>query len=187
MDNAPDAYSIIYWFCAAIALGGALAATLLSDIRRAILAVWITGLGVGGLYLSLGTELLAVVQWVLSTLIAVASVFYAVLFGEYGVSDSRPFSKKLLSAALPFALGLGFVTVLVIGARSFPGLIALGLHGATPPGPVQQDLAAVGRGLADDHLLALELLALTLFLVIVGGGVIVRPESQAKVKDEGAK
>jgi NADH:ubiquinone oxidoreductase subunit 6 (subunit J) len=39
------------------------------------------------------------------------------------------------------------------------------------------DLFSIGKVLTDHHLLALEVLAMTLLLVLVGGGAVARPES----------
>ena len=41
-------------------------------------------------------------------------------------------------------------------------------------------VADLGKSLVQDHLLSLEILALTLFVVVIGSGVVARPE----VKDE---
>src|SRR5262245_19689582 len=103
---------------AAVALAAALAATFVGDVRKAILALWIAGIGVGGLYLSIGAELLAVVQWVISTLVAIAFIFYGVMYGELGAPDSRPIGKRLTEAVLPVLIGGSFAGVVWLGMRA---------------------------------------------------------------------
>jgi NADH:ubiquinone oxidoreductase subunit 6 (subunit J) len=166
---------IISWAFAAIAFGAALVATILPDMRRASLALWVVGLGVGAVYLTVGAELLAVIQWILSTVIAVSLVFFSVMFGEYGAKREKP-DKRAIGR---IAMGGALAALLVVA-------LALGLGGALQSSPLEtpltspnvpaSDLAAVGKALAERHFLSLEILALTLFLVLVGGGVLARPD-----------
>ena len=104
---------------------------------------------------------------------AISFIFYTVMFGEYGSPDPRPWSKKALSAVMPLLLGLSFAAVVWLGARELPGM--------TLEAPYQaqgnnQDVEALGKTLAGDHILSLQILGLMLFLVIVGSGVVARPE-----------
>ncbi|MCM2322093.1 MAG: NADH-quinone oxidoreductase subunit J [Oligoflexia bacterium] len=160
---------MIIAFLATATLAAVTVAAFVRDIRRATLALWIAGLGAGGIYLTIGAETLAIVQWVTSTLVAISFVFFAVMFGEYG-SQKGFFDRK---RALFYGLGLA------IGV-SFAGLIALGSGTIDAPMlevPVSgNDLPALGKALTEDHLLSLEVLAFTLLMVLVGGGVLARPE-----------
>ena len=52
----------ISWVFALITLGAVGMATFVSDLRRAVLSLWVAGLGIGAIYLTLGAELLAVVR-----------------------------------------------------------------------------------------------------------------------------
>ncbi len=161
---------MVFWACSAVTLGSALLAVFVGDIRRAVFALWGAGMGAGGIYLSLGFELLAVVQWIVSTLVAISFVFYSVMFGEYGVADPRPLGRRAVSAILPLIIGLAVTGVIWLGLRGLsdlPGAVA----------PAQgQNLGGLGSTLIEENFLSLDILALTLFLVIVGAGVIARPE-----------
>ena len=176
---------MIFWLCSGMAIGSALLATFVGDIRKAIMSLWLTGLGVGGLYLLMGAELLAIVQWVVSTLVAMGFLFYAVMFGEYGLGDSRPPLKRAAAAFFPTLLGAGFVAVLWYGASELKGFTdiqpeAFRTSGMTAQNLGETNLTLLGRVLADEHLLSLEILALTLFLVVLGSGVVARPEEKQK-------
>ena len=177
---------MILWLCSALAVGGGVAATFLNDLRRSILSLWLCSLGVGGVYLSLGAETLAVMQWIVSTLMAISFVFYAVTFGEYGTVEAQPLKQRLISAVAPVVLGFGFIATVALGAKEFPGMIDGNIR-ETPSlemGPRQgQDMLAVGQALTTEHLLSLELIALTLLLVIVGSGVIARPDAKEALGD----
>jgi NADH:ubiquinone oxidoreductase subunit 6 (subunit J) len=163
------------WIFAGLTLGAALMATFVSNIKRAILALWVVGLGVGALYLTLGAEFLAIIQCMVSTLVTISLVFFSVMFGEYQTNPSnaaKPFSgKDLLRTVLSLLLGAGFAGVIWLGVRDLP---KEALVSVSPT--AGNDLGALGRSLTQDNLLSLEVLALILFLVLVGGGVIARLE-----------
>jgi NADH:ubiquinone oxidoreductase subunit 6 (subunit J) len=155
---------------AGITLSAVLMATFVNHTRRAILALWVAGLGVGAMYLTVGAEFLAIIQWIVSTLVTISFVFFAVMFGEYNppvaVESER---NNTLLTVLSVVLGGAFAAVIWLGSESLPeGPLMAPAQGS--------DLGVVGRTLTQDHLLSLEVLALTLFLVLVGGGVIARSE-----------
>ena len=160
------------WIFIGITFSAALIATFVRQMRRAILALWVASLGIGGLYLTLGAEFLAIVQWVMSTLTTISFIFFSVLFGEYNTPPGRTDRtgrKDILRTVLSIVLGCGFTAIIWLGAQSLPeGSLLFPSHAA--------DVAVLGRTLTQDHLLSLEVLALTLFLVLVGGGVVARSE-----------
>lgn len=173
---------LVYWICSAVALGAALTATFMSSIRFAILSLWVCGLAVGGIFLSQGAELLAITQWIISTLGALCFIFYSVMLGEYHSEETTPLKRKLVSAILPTLAGLGFSGVIWLGSRSLSsanaGANALNM---APPSPENaHNLATIGKSLMDKQFLSLQILGLTLFLVVVGAGVIARPEMKEK-------
>jgi NADH:ubiquinone oxidoreductase subunit 6 (subunit J) len=157
------------WVFAAITLASVLMATFVNDMRRAILSLWVAGLGVGAMYLTIGAEFLAIVQWIASTLVTIAFLFFAVMFGEYHSSPVVKNETGLLMKILSVGLGTAFAGLIWLGSHELEILP----QSDTSAG---SDLAMVGRVLTQDNLLSLEVLALTLFLVLVGGGVIARSE-----------
>jgi NADH:ubiquinone oxidoreductase subunit 6 (subunit J) len=158
------------WIFAAITLSAVLMATFVNHMRRAILALWVAGLGVGAMYLTVGAEFLAIIQWIISTLVTISFVFFSVMFGEYNTPKVKEHKKNgWVLTLLSLFLGAGFAAIIWLGAGNLPeaGLIE----------PTQlSDLGLVGKTLTQDNLLSLEVLALTLFLVLVGGGVVARSE-----------
>ena len=160
------------WVFAGLTLGAALMATFAFNIKRAILALWVVGLGVGAVYLTVGAEFLAIIQCMVSTLVTISLIFFSVMFGEYQVqpsSSARTFSARdILRTALSLLLGAGFAGVIWLGVQGLPQETLIQAGGS--------DLGALGKALTQDNLLSLEVLALILFLVLVGGGVIARLE-----------
>jgi NADH:ubiquinone oxidoreductase subunit 6 (subunit J) len=162
---------MISWIFIVVILGAVFVAAFVSDMRRAALALWVASLATGGLYLTLGAELLAVIQWIVGTLIALSLVFFSAMFGDYGARAEKWSLRSAARVFMPVIIGAGFAVVIGVGSFGF------GRIGPMPVGGLPgNDLAAIGKELIGNHLISLEVLALTLFLVLIGGGIIARPE-----------
>ena len=165
--------------CVIITLSSAMLAAFIADLRTALLWLWVTGLGMGGIYLSLGAEVLAVLQWVVSTLVAVGSIYYSAMLGEYGEPQPAPGEPKgpapwrtiIGSAVLPGIVGSGFLVWIYLGS-SKQFLKMQESSTVLPP----LNLQGLGQTLIGDHILSLSVLGLTLFMILVGGGVLARPD-----------
>jgi NADH:ubiquinone oxidoreductase subunit 6 (subunit J) len=170
---------MITWVFAVLTVLSAAVASFAPDLKRSNLALWLAGLSAGALYLTLGAELLAIVQWIVSTLVAISLLFFSSM---YGISRELPEGtgyKRALKIALPLLLGLLFAVIIWHGAGF------LDVESVTSP-TQGNDLKALGTELTGRHLFSLEVLALTLFLVLVGGGVVARPEAeQSEAIEEG--
>lgn len=173
---------MILWLFSISVLTASAVAALTPRMRTSILALWISGLGMGCIFLTLGAETLAVVQWIASTLVATALFFFAVMFGEYERKEGF-FSIDGKKIRLDRARALSFFVALLLAA----GFSIMILFGSSPLTPEmlslpkeKSDLTFLGATLVKDHLLSLEVLSLTLFLILVGGGVIARPQSQGE-------
>ena len=165
---------MIAWIFATVVLSSVVVATFIGDVRRAVLALWIAGLAIGGLYLTLGAEFLAIIQWIVATLVAICFIFFSAMFGDYGASGTVVPWRARIRGLPAVLLGLAFAGVIWFGAKG------LATGEVVPIGPVAgTDLLAVGKDLVGSHLITLEVLALTLLLVVVGGGILARPEGEA--------
>jgi NADH:ubiquinone oxidoreductase subunit 6 (subunit J) len=178
---------MICWIFSSIVLGAAATAALAPRMRTAILALWVAGLFMGCVYLSLGAETLAVIQWIISTLVAISLFFFAVMFGEYERKESFMSylngaltldRARILSLTMALILAVGFAFMIFLGASQVtPEMLALPKE--------KNDLTTIGIVLTKNHLLSLEVLSLTLFLILVGGGVIARPLTLPRGEEEG--
>ncbi len=157
------------WIFSGITLAAVLMATFVGHMRVAILALWVAGLGIGAVYLTLGAEFLAIVQWIVSTLVTISFLFFAVMFGEYHPPAAKRNSKTLFVQIVSLVLGCIFTICIALISRNLPS-------GPQTEFADGSDLRLVGRVLTQENLLSLEVLALTLFLVLVGGGVVARSE-----------
>jgi NADH:ubiquinone oxidoreductase subunit 6 (subunit J) len=162
---------MIPWVFAALTFLAAVVASFAQDLRRSHLALWVAGLSAGALYLTLGAELLAIVQWIVSTLVTISLLFFSAMFGstQERKRSGESVVRKILPVLLPMLLGLLFAAIVWHGGGMIP-------DEALTPTQESNGLHALGKALSGRHLLSLEVLALTLFLVLVGGGVVARPE-----------
>ena len=159
------------WVCGLVMAVGAALAALVPDVRRAALSLWIAGLGAGGIYLSIGAETLAIIQWILSTLVTIAIVFFSVMFGEYRGNEKAHVLKRKewLYMGLSALSGAGFVAIIYFaGTELDSSLLTLPETGG--------DLGSVGRVLSEKHMVSLEMVGLALFLVLIGASLVARPE-----------
>jgi NADH:ubiquinone oxidoreductase subunit 6 (subunit J) len=175
----------IVLFFAAIAVLSALVAALYRDARRVVLALWVCGMCFGAIFLSFGAEMLAVVQWIVTTLVGISLLFFSSMFGELGSKEiseikSRKENFDLLQAAM---VGLAFIGILGVSLLRFKPDAEWLSHltaGATSGPSNGQDLQALGQLLTERHFISLEVFGVTLLLVLVGGGVLARPEGVKK-------
>lgn len=155
------------WIFAGVVLSAALIATLVQNMRQSILALWVAGLGVGGMYLTMEAEFLAIIQWIVSTLVTITFIFFSVMFGEFGRLERSRTRKEWALTVFSILIGMGFAGVIGLGTSASDkntlhfGNDSMGLKG-------------LGQVLVEKNFISLEVLALTLFLVLVGGGVIAR-------------
>jgi NADH:ubiquinone oxidoreductase subunit 6 (subunit J) len=184
----------------------AAAAALTSDLRRSTTSLWLAGLMAGAFYLSLGAEYLAVIQWILSTVVSIAFVFFSVMFGEvhHKTESEESFADGTKSAkgSLP-PIGrrrAGFFGRLMrqMSWKSYAALcpaavfFVMAVFHFDPKVAREEsvnsffrnaNLATLGKALSSQHLVSLDLLALIFFVVLLGAGVIARPRETLPVDD----
>ena len=154
----------VFGASAATALVGALGAVGLKNIFHNILAFALAMLGVAGVFLSLGSDFLAVV-FVLVYVGAVAiAMVYAVMLSVPLDQPARPRSLgKVGGAALFAAVGAGVVWLVVRGTQ-------------WPRGRGLADIsaAAAGRRFLTDYVLAFELISVLLVVAMIGAVMVAR-------------
>lgn len=154
----------VFGVSAAIALLGALGAVGLKSIFHNILAFALTMLGVAGVFLSLGSDFLAVV-FVLVYVGAVAiAMVYAVMLSYPLDQPPRPRSRwKVLGAAGFAAVGAGAIW-LVVGSTRW----------LRPVGRPEITAATTGVRLLQDYVLSFELISVLLVVAMMGAVMVAR-------------
>jgi NADH:ubiquinone oxidoreductase subunit 6 (subunit J) len=151
-------------------------AVAFSDTRKVVISSWVASMCAGALFLCCGAEYLAVVQWIVGTLVSISFLVYASMFGEYGATDSRSTRDRFFDLIPALLLGAAFFCMVALGSQGVTG-VSLEL---LPPAPVTAaaptaDLASVGQALTERHVISLELVGILLLTVLIGSGVISRP------------
>jgi NADH:ubiquinone oxidoreductase subunit 6 (subunit J) len=165
---------IVVLFLSILVVASALIAAMSEDARRVVLALWICGMSLGGIFLSFGAEVLAMVQWIVATLSGISLLFFSSMFGELGAQGKKRSTFDLLQASM---LGIALVAVLGIAFSKFSPDINAGTQ-------TGQEIHALGLLLSQKHFISLEVLGVTLLLVLVGGGVLARPETESENSSE---
>jgi NADH:ubiquinone oxidoreductase subunit 6 (subunit J) len=177
-----------------VLVGGAVCSLFFEDMRRAAVSVWVAGLGAGAVEMALGAEVLAVTQWILSSVALVVFILFSVTFGEYRSRSTEevttaPQGKpalesrawRLARAFGPVLLGGAFMGVVFYGylplERRAASTMKVSLLGSFPGG----DIRAVAQALLRENFVSLQIVALILLLVVVGAGVVSRPEGGKRV------
>jgi NADH-quinone oxidoreductase subunit J len=154
----------VFGASAATALVGALCAVGLKSIFHNILGFALAMLGVAGVFLSLGSDFLAVV-FVLVYVGAVAiAMVYAVMLSHPLDQPPRPRSRaKVVGAALFAAVAAGGIW-LVLG------------HAQWPPAGGRLDVSAAWTGyrFLRDYVLAFELISVLLVVAMMGAVMVAR-------------
>ena len=135
--------------------------------RNSILALWLSSMGLGVMYLVLGSEILAITQWFFSTTTTLLILVYSLVMGDW--LEESPAPTHWRAWILP-----------ICGALSFAGIIAIGLHDFEQwtLDISREPISAThfGAQLLSHHPLVLFVLGFETLLTIVCAGVISRAD-----------
>jgi NADH-quinone oxidoreductase subunit J len=162
--------SVVFGVSATIALVGALGAVGLKNIFHNILGFALAMLGVSGVFLSLGSDFLAVVFALVYVGAVAIAMVYAVMLSFPLDLPSRPRNRWKVAGALLFAaVGAGAIWAVLRGA-SWPRA-----HG-------RPDVSAAATGLRflRDYVLAFELISVLLVVAMMGAVMVAR-----RIRDTG--
>jgi len=163
-----------------VTLISAVVAAFSNRIRRAGIALWLAGMGSGGLFLALGAEYLGVLQWLVTTITAIGFGLFSVLFGDFPSQKNLggSFRNKILIGLAGF-LGVAFCAGVLYATQSL-GLDIPWRGEAGQFGLVsafnQGSLEDLGKKITETHFLSVELLGILLSIALLGAGLIARPE-----------
>ena len=185
---------IVFWTLAAVAIGGALGVVLVRDLFRAALLLAAVFVAVGGFYVMMNAEFLAVVQ----ILIYVGAIAVLFIFGIMLTRDVRQgntpnrlqipagiISALLLAAMIFTAVTTDWTTLAGAGRENQAQIAqtqAVGIPDATEltqAGLSAEEVESVaGGGLADllvgDYVLPFEAVSLLLLAAAIGGLALAR-------------
>ena len=161
---------LVFYFLAALAVGGAAGVALSRNILYSALALLASLMGVAGIYIYLGADFVAVSQ----VLIYIGGVLVLILFA---VMLTAQIGDVNISNA---SFGIGGGVLLFVAAA--PLLLAVAMR---VPWPQRADVRAaettaqIGNALLKQWLLPFELASLILLATLIGAIVIARKELKA--------
>jgi len=160
----------VFWLSGAIALAGAVLAVGLRNIFHNILGFALALVGVAGLFLSLGSDFLAVVL----ILVYVGALAIAMV---YAVMLSYPLDTKPEPRSVPKVLGAAAVAMLVAAALY---VVVLSARFQPAAGPPETSAQWVGYRLLRDYVLAFELISVLLVVAMIGAVMVARKARMPK-------
>ncbi len=140
-------------------------------IRAVILCLWVAGLAVGGIYTLMGAEMLGFMQMIAASLTGASLFFFSMIFGEKIENNESPKIQKFIHYFMVLAGSTVYAAVLGLG---FQSLLKQQLPDDLPFKVI--DMNVLGGKLTHDYILSFQIIALTFFIILVGGGVLARPE-----------
>lgn len=164
---------VIFYLSSLLAVAGAVGTVASKSAIRSAMSLLVTIFGITGLYLTLSAQLLAAIQvMVYAGAVVVLFVFVIMLLGGQGevTHDNRSLKSRIVGAGL-FALSAIIAAVLV--ARVGIG----GPHIFDPPRPELGSVAALGKVMFTDGVVAFELVGVLLTAAIVGVMAVARARS----------
>jgi NADH:ubiquinone oxidoreductase subunit 6 (subunit J) len=157
-------------FFGALAWIGAILSVGTREPKRMVWGFSFCGIFVGSIYLTLGFETIAFVQWFLTLFMSLAFSVYSYLF--VGETKERSWRRVVRDQVIPAILIMTLSLIISITSNSI--IVAFGDFQR------MEDVATFGRRLIQQHLFAILLMGVILFLCIVGAGVLGRPEMRPR-------
>ncbi|MFW5740147.1 MAG: NADH-quinone oxidoreductase subunit J [Myxococcota bacterium] len=154
----------LFYLSALLAIAGALGTVASKSAIRAAMSLLLTIFGIAGLYVTLTAQLLAAIQVIVyAGAVVVLFVFVIMLLGGQGdpKTDNRTLRSRIVGAGL---FGLTALVAAALVARAGIG----GPHIFDPASPEFGSVAALGKVMFTDGVVAFELVGVLLTAAIVG-------------------
>jgi NADH-quinone oxidoreductase subunit J len=158
---------VLFFFLSAVTVGGALAVAFARNILRSAVGLLAALLGVGGLYVFLSADFVAITQ----VLVYIGGVLVLVLFAVMLTSKITEVQVSNTSVGLLGGVLLFLAVAPVLGAVAF--LTPWAEH---VPGPLAPTTQAIGDAFLTRWLLPFEVASLLLLATLVGAVVMARKE-----------
>ena len=158
--------AFLFGASAALALVGAVFAVGLKNIFHNILGFAMALVGVAGLFLTLGSDFLAIVL----LLVYVGALGIALV---YAVMLSQPLDTPRAPRSLPKIAGAALLAAVVAMAL---WLVIRGAHFPPMQGVLEVTPQAMGRRLLSDYVLAFELISVLLVIAMMGAVMVARQD-----------
>jgi len=161
--------TILFWVCAALAIGGALGLITQRNPIYALLSLIVNFFAIGGLYLTLQAEFMAAVQVIVYAGAILVLFLFVIMLLNLQKSDMEPL-KFDLNRLVAYGLG-GVLIALFMFIFQGLGWLAPNLSkGAFTYGKVEP----IGRLLMTDYVFPFEMISVLLLTALIGVVVLAR-------------
>jgi NAD(P)H-quinone oxidoreductase subunit 6 len=161
---------LIFYLCAAMAVGGAAGVALSRNILYSAIGLLMSLLGAGALYVFLSADFVAVTQ----LLVYIGGVLVLVLFAVMLTNQIGDVNVSNVSLGLP-----GGSLLLVATAPLLLAVASRTPWASRPETPLAETTAEIGNAFLKQWLLPFELASLILLATLIGAVVIARKELKA--------
>jgi NADH-quinone oxidoreductase subunit J len=164
--------SIYFYFCAALAIAGALSVVISKSPIRGAMGLLVLILSVAGLFLALHAQFLAAIQLIVyAGAIVVLFLFVIMLLGPSASTpdDRRGIVARVFGGGLFGIVGLGAIWAVTRASMATPGRMSMALPEASFGG-----IDAFGSVLFADALVPFELSSALLMVAVVGAIAVAR-------------
>jgi NADH:ubiquinone oxidoreductase subunit 6 (subunit J) len=155
---------VVMGLSAALAIIGALLAVGLRNIFHNILGFALAQVGVAGLFLTLGSDFLAIVLILVYVGAIAIAMVYAVMLSQPLDAVPAPRSGAKVAGAAALALLVAAALWAVIRGASF----------SARSGPLEVNAGVTGGRLLSDYVLAFELISVLLVIAMIGAVMVAR-------------
>lgn len=155
---------VVMGLSAALAIIGALLAVGLRNIFHNILGFALAQVGVAGLFLTLGSDFLAIVLILVYVGAVAIAMVYAVMLSQPMDTTPAPRSRGKVAAAALLALLVAALLWFMVHGATFPA----------PGGPPEVRAGVTGGRLLSDYVLAFELISVLLVVAMIGAVMVAR-------------
>ncbi len=159
-----NATGLVLGLAAALAIVGALLAVGLRNILHNILGFALSQVGLAGLFLTLGSDFLAVVLILVYVGAVAIAMVYAVMLSHPMDVAPVPRSRLKTAGAAVLALVVAAALWLLVRGAAFP----------PPSGPLEVLAGVTGHRLVSDYVLAFELISVLLVIAMIGAVMVAR-------------
>lgn len=183
---------MIQWTLALLTVCLAVGSAADRGVKRTLLFFWGTGMTLGALYLSLNAEVLAVLQWTLSTSMTGGLVFFALIFGEKEATGGKKTLQeqaKIFLSILLAGVFCGFLAIAFFEARTHEvlALPRMGNWSSQSSHPQEGGLVSLGKQLSENNGVSLFVLAVSVLISLIGAGIISRADTESEESEPHTK
>jgi NADH-quinone oxidoreductase subunit J len=163
---------VAFWILAAITVGSALMVVAVRNLVHAVVYLILSFVGIGGLYITLSADFVAVTQILIYAGAISVLLLFAIVLTPRGSRDNAESFLRLPAVLVALLVGITLGYVALDTDWSIAGR-----------GGFEETASEIGELLLDKYVLPFEIASVLLLVAMMGAIVIVRPEGTMEPVD----